>query len=65
MAWELNVLQSVMSLRIVLYLRAMSSPANKEQFLKQFEHIVEGVKQNKMKVKKKNADSFKILGALP
>ncbi len=30
--------------------RAMSSAANKEQFLKQFEQIVEGVKQNKNKV---------------
>ena len=29
----------------------MSSQANKEQFLKQFEQIVEGVKQNKNKVK--------------
>jgi quinol monooxygenase YgiN len=28
----------------------MSSPANKEQFLKQFEQIVEGVKNNKAKV---------------
>jgi hypothetical protein len=28
----------------------MSSNANKEQFLKQFEHIVEGIKQNRMKV---------------
>ena len=30
--------------------RAMSSQANKEQFLKQFEQIVEGVEQNKGKV---------------
>ena len=29
----------------------MSSQANKEQFLKQFEQIVEGVEQNKGKVK--------------
>lgn len=28
----------------------MSSAANKEQFLKQFEQIVEGVKNNKAKV---------------
>ena len=32
------------------FFRAMSSPANKEQFLKQFEQIVEGVKNNKSKV---------------
>jgi len=29
--------------------RAMSSPATKEQFLKQFEQIVESVKQNRAK----------------
>ena len=29
----------------------MSSAANKEQFLKQFEVIVEGIKQNKAKVR--------------
>ena len=31
--------------------RAMSSQSTKEQFLKQMEHIVEGVKQNKAKVR--------------
>lgn len=30
--------------------RAMQSPTNKEVFLKQFEQIVEGVKQNKARV---------------
>jgi len=29
----------------------MSSPATKEQFLKQFEQIVDGVKTNKAKVR--------------
>lgn len=36
--------------------QAMSSPANKEAFLKQFEQIVEGVKQNKVKAEKKRQD---------
>ncbi|KAI8788977.1 coiled-coil domain-containing protein 93 [Biomphalaria glabrata] len=35
---------------------AMSSPANKEAFLKQFEQIVEGVKQNKAKAEKKKQE---------
>ena len=30
--------------------RAMANPGAKEQFLKQFENIVEGIKQNKAKV---------------
>ncbi|KAH9524581.1 Coiled-coil domain-containing protein 93 [Bulinus truncatus] len=35
---------------------AMQSPANKEAFLKQFEQIVEGVKQNKSKAEKKKQE---------
>ncbi|CAL1527703.1 unnamed protein product [Lymnaea stagnalis] len=35
---------------------AMSSPNNKEAFLKQFEQIVEGVKQNKAKAEKKRQE---------
>lgn len=33
-----------------LFFRAMANPGAKEQFLKQFENIVEGIKQNKAKV---------------
>jgi hypothetical protein len=33
-----------------LFLRAMSSASGKEQFMKQFDAIVEGIKQNKLKV---------------
>ncbi|XP_025093145.1 coiled-coil domain-containing protein 93-like isoform X2 [Pomacea canaliculata] len=36
--------------------QAMSSPANKEQFLKQFEQIVEGIKQNREKVEKRRQE---------
>jgi len=34
----------------VSVIRAMASSSGREQFLKQFEQIVEGVKQNKTKV---------------
>jgi len=34
-------------------IRAMASSSGREQFLKQFEQIVEGVKQNKTKVSTK------------
>jgi Ethanolamine utilization protein EutJ (predicted chaperonin) len=33
-----------------LFYRAMSSASGKEQFMKQFDAIVDGVKQNKVKV---------------
>ena len=39
-----------MKIDVFFFLRAMSSAANKEQFLKQFEQIVEGIKNNKAKV---------------
>ena len=35
---------------VFYYSRAMLSPGNREQFLKQMEQIVEGVKQNRIKV---------------
>jgi len=34
----------------VVFVRAMASVSGREQFLKQFELIVEGVKQNRTKV---------------
>jgi len=37
-------------LQFVAVIRAMASSSGREQFLKQFEQIVEGVKQNKTKV---------------
>ncbi|PVD30507.1 hypothetical protein C0Q70_09774 [Pomacea canaliculata] len=43
------------------YNLAMSSPANKEQFLKQFEQIVEGIKQNR----EKYPDYEDLVGMLP
>ena len=39
----------------------MSSQANKEQFLKQFEQIVDGVKQNKNKVKLQTWNYFNLV----
>lgn len=49
-----------------LFFRAMANPGAKEQFLKQFENIVEGIKQNKAKVSitkhmLKSFSSFKLL----
>lgn len=38
----------------IFFVRAMASASGKEEFLKQFEAIVAGVKRNKTKVKKKN-----------
>lgn len=43
---ELNILNSIQD----NYLQAMSSMAGKEEFMKQLDKIVEGVKQNKKKV---------------
>ena len=40
--------------RKYLNFRAMSNPGAKEQFLKQFENIVEGIKTNKSKVNIEN-----------
>ncbi|XP_014668977.1 PREDICTED: coiled-coil domain-containing protein 93-like [Priapulus caudatus] len=37
--------------------QAMASPSTREQFLKQFEQIVEGVKQNRTKVEKKKQEA--------
>ena len=34
-----------------LFFRAMSSPTNKEQFLKQFDNIVRGIVDNKERVR--------------
>ena len=34
-----------------VFLRAMSSPSNKEQFLKQFDSIVRGIVDNKERVR--------------
>lgn len=51
--WEMNFIGALVLYvhdNLLLVLRAMSSPANKEQFLKQFEQIVEGIKQNREKV---------------
>lgn len=49
---EVNLLNSIYD----NFSQAMSSPANKEQFLKQFEQIVEGVKNNKAKVERKKQE---------
>lgn len=46
---EVNLLNSIHD----NFHTAMSSNANKEQFLKQFEQIVEGVRQNKARVEEK------------
>ncbi|XP_041365709.1 coiled-coil domain-containing protein 93-like [Gigantopelta aegis] len=56
LAKEVNLLNSIHD----TFIQAMSSPANKEQFLKQFEQIVEGVRSNRVKVeKKKQAEKMK------
>ncbi|KAL4222275.1 Coiled-coil domain-containing protein 93 [Mactra antiquata] len=49
---EVNLLNSIHE----NFSQAMSSPANKEQFLKQFEQIVDGVKNNKSKVERKKQE---------
>ena len=48
--WTLRIKQKQIKHVFQFCFRAMSSQANKEQFLKQFEQIVEGVEQNKGKV---------------
>lgn len=50
---EINLLNSIHD----TFEQAMSSPTTKEQFLKQFEQIVEGVKQNRTKVEKKKQET--------
>ncbi|XP_070210821.1 coiled-coil domain-containing protein 93-like isoform X2 [Littorina saxatilis] len=49
---EVNLLNSIHD----NFKQAMSTPANKEQFLKQFEQIVEGIKQNRAKVERKRQE---------
>jgi len=54
-AWNLKLLlklsaASFKSVCTVSVIRAMASASGREQFLKQFEQIVEGVKQNRTKV---------------
>ncbi|XP_049960119.1 coiled-coil domain-containing protein 93 isoform X1 [Schistocerca serialis cubense] len=49
---ELTLLNSILD----NYTEAMSSPAGKEQFMKQFDAIVEGIKQNKAKVERRRAE---------
>ncbi|XP_078656101.1 coiled-coil domain-containing protein 93-like isoform X6 [Branchiostoma floridae x Branchiostoma belcheri] len=49
---EVNLLNSIHD----NFEQAMSSAANKEQFLKQLEQIVDGIKQNKNKVEKKKQE---------
>ncbi|XP_026292370.1 coiled-coil domain-containing protein 93 isoform X2 [Frankliniella occidentalis] len=46
---ELNLLDSILE----NYHEALSSPSMREQFIKQFEGIVENVKQNKMKIEQR------------
>ncbi|XP_067649707.1 coiled-coil domain-containing protein 93-like [Haliotis asinina] len=52
LAKEFNLLNSIHD----NFSQAMSSQANKDQFLKQFEQIVEGVKGNRAKVEKKKQE---------
>ncbi|ELU05628.1 hypothetical protein CAPTEDRAFT_184119 [Capitella teleta] len=49
---EVNLLNSIYD----TFEQAMSSTANKEQFLKQFEQIVDGVKQNRLRVERKRQE---------
>ncbi|XP_060076830.1 coiled-coil domain-containing protein 93-like [Ylistrum balloti] len=49
---EVNLLNSIHD----SFAQAMSSPGAKEQFLKQFEQIVDGVKANKAKVEKRKQE---------
>ncbi|XP_065283521.1 coiled-coil domain-containing protein 93 isoform X2 [Dermacentor albipictus] len=50
---EIGLLNSVLE----NFTEAMSNPAAKDQFLAQFEQIVEGVKQNRLKVEKKRQEA--------
>lgn len=50
---EIGLLNSVLE----NFTEAMSNPATKDQFLEQFEQIVEGVKQNRLKVEKKRQEA--------
>ncbi|KAL8586393.1 Coiled-coil domain-containing protein 93 [Nucella lapillus] len=49
---EVNLLNSIHD----NFKQAMSSQANKDQFLKQFEQIIEGIKQNRARVEKKRQE---------
>ncbi|XP_071445829.1 coiled-coil domain-containing protein 93 isoform X2 [Hetaerina americana] len=57
---ELNLLNSILD----TYGEAMSSSAGKEQFMRQFDIIVEGIKQNKMKVGKRRTEEIERREAL-
>ncbi|XP_064455476.1 coiled-coil domain-containing protein 93-like [Ornithodoros turicata] len=50
---EIGLLNSILE----TFTDAMNSPAAREQFLVQFEKIVEGVKQNRLKVEKKRQEA--------
>lgn len=50
---EIGLLNSILE----NFAGAMSTPVTRDQFLAQFEHIVEGVKQNRMKVEKKRQEA--------
>nr|CAD7203393.1 unnamed protein product [Timema douglasi] len=49
---ELSLLNSILD----TYTEAMSSASGKEQFMKQFDAIVEGIKQNKVKVERRKSE---------
>jgi len=49
---EVNLLNSILD----NFTDAMSSPSTKEQFLKQFEQIVDGIRANKAKLEKKKQE---------
>lgn len=51
---ELSLLNSILD----TYGEAMSTPAGKDQFMRQFDAIVEGIKQNKMKVAKRRTEEI-------
>ncbi|XP_062908541.1 coiled-coil domain-containing protein 93 isoform X1 [Mobula hypostoma] len=50
---EVNLLNSIHD----NFQQAMASPATREQFLRQMEQIVEGIKQNRMKLEKKKQEN--------
>ncbi|CAN7996675.1 unnamed protein product, partial [Ixodes pacificus] len=50
---EIGLLNSILE----NFSEAMTTPATRDQFLAQFEHIVEGVKQNRLKVEKKRQEA--------
>uniref|UniRef100_T1JCX3 Coiled-coil domain-containing protein 93 n=1 Tax=Strigamia maritima TaxID=126957 RepID=T1JCX3_STRMM len=52
LAKEVKLLNSILE----TFTQAMSSPSSKEQFLKQFELIVEGIRVNKAKLEKKKQE---------